>query len=327
MRSGALEGRDASRPPNRSGPRPTGVPMGARRANNQRVLWGERFTRRRVLVGILVVFALADAALAFAVMQADGSTPARAALPFHPVANDFRPDDTQLGQCSDQGCFQQAFGNIAYRQGPKPALALVDEIYGNGSDPACHRVTHLIGAASLARFRGNVTKTLGAGAPTCWSGYYHGVLERSLVKAKSRQPDVARGGVAEPLLGHETHALGRLRLPPRPGARVDDRNRLEPPDLAGGVLEARPLVGPRCVSRRRIHGEHLVVVRLHIDLLARRRPGVSVQLGAAGREAALLPGRHVADPVPGRRRLGADCGELRAGGERLRRLVLPLVRS
>jgi hypothetical protein len=154
------------------------------------VLWGERFTRRRVLVGILVVFALADAALAFAVMQADGSTPARAALPFHPVATDFRPDDTQLGQCSDQGCFQQAFGNIAYRQGPKPALDLVDEIYGNGSDPACHRVTHLIGAASLARFHGNVTKTLGAGAPTCWSGYYHGVLERSLVKAKSRKPDV-----------------------------------------------------------------------------------------------------------------------------------------
>ena len=51
-------------------------------------------------------------------------------------------------------------------------------------------MTHLIGAASLARFGGNVTKTLGAGAPTCWSGYYHGVLERSLVKAKSRQPDV-----------------------------------------------------------------------------------------------------------------------------------------
>ena len=161
-----------------------------RRANNQKVLWGERFTRRRVLVGLLVVFALADATLAFAVMRADGGTPAPTAVPLHPVTNDFRPDDTQLGVCSDEGCFQQAFGNVAYREGPLVALELVDEVYGNGSDPACHRVTHIIGAASLARYKGNVTKTLGAGDPTCWSGYYHGVLERSLVKAKSRKPDV-----------------------------------------------------------------------------------------------------------------------------------------
>jgi hypothetical protein len=148
------------------------------------MLWGERFTRRRVLVGVLVVFALADAGLAFAVMRADGGTAVRAALPLHPVTNEFRLDDTQLNDCADAGCFQQAFGNIAYREGPKVALELVDEVYGNGSDPACHRVTHLIGAASLARFDGNVTKTLGAGEPTCWSGYYHGVLERSLVKTR-----------------------------------------------------------------------------------------------------------------------------------------------
>ncbi len=56
-----------------------------------------------------------------------------------------------------QRCFQQAFGNIAYRDGPKDALALVETVYGNGSDPACHRVTHMIGAASLARFGGDVT--------------------------------------------------------------------------------------------------------------------------------------------------------------------------
>jgi hypothetical protein len=154
------------------------------------MLWGERFTRRRVLVGVLVVFALADAALAFAVMKADGGTGARAALPLHPVTNEFRLDDTQLNGCTDGGCFQQAFGNIAYREGPKVALELVDDLYGNGSDPACHRVVHFIGAASLARFDGNVTKTLGAGEPTCWSGYYHGVLERSLVKTRSRKPAV-----------------------------------------------------------------------------------------------------------------------------------------
>ena len=154
------------------------------------MLWGERVRRRRALVGLLVVFALADAALAFAVVRTDDGQPVRFAQPLHPVAGDFRPDETQLSECSDDRCFQQAFGNIAYREGPKAALALVEDVYGNGSDPACHRVTHFIGAASLARFKGNVTRTLGEGGPTCWSGYYHGVLERSLVKAKSRKPGV-----------------------------------------------------------------------------------------------------------------------------------------
>lgn len=151
---------------------------------------GERYTRRRVLVALLVVFALADVAVAFAVMQAGGDAQARSPLPLHPVTNEFRPDDTTLNDCADTSCFRQAFGNIAYREGPKVALALVEEVYGNGSDPSCHSVMHLIGVASLARFGGNVTKTLGEGGPMCWSGYYHGVLERSLVKTKSRRPAV-----------------------------------------------------------------------------------------------------------------------------------------
>ena len=154
------------------------------------MLWGERFTRRRVLVGLLVLFAVADASLAFAVMRADGSTPARAALPLHPVTNDFRPDDTQLSGCSTQGASSRRSGTSRTAKARLVALRLVDEVYGDGADPACHRVTHMIGAASLARFEGNVTRTLGAGKPTCWSGYYHGVLERSLVKAKSRKPGV-----------------------------------------------------------------------------------------------------------------------------------------
>jgi hypothetical protein len=153
------------------------------------MLWGERVPRRRALVGLLIVFCLLDVALAAAVLGSGGGTAgAQAASPLHPVVADFRPDDTTLTGCSDAGCFQQAFGNVAFRHGPKAALALVDKVYGNGSDPACHRVTHIIGAASLARFDGNVTRTLGEGAPTCWSGYYHGVLERSLVRVKSRRP-------------------------------------------------------------------------------------------------------------------------------------------
>src|SRR5688572_24985891 len=74
------------------------------------MLWGERVTRRRALVGLLVVFALADAALAYAVIQADAGAAVPVAQPLHPVIGDFRPDETRLSDCTDQRCFQQAFG-------------------------------------------------------------------------------------------------------------------------------------------------------------------------------------------------------------------------
>ena len=159
------------------------------RHDNTNVLWGGLGRGRRVVVACLLFFALADVALAFVFLRGDSTAAAQVAQPLHPVAGSFVPDERRVSECTDPRCFQQAFGNIAYRDGPKDALALVETVYGNGSDPACHRVTHMIGAASLARFGGDVTKTLAAGDPTCWSGYYHGVLERSLVKR-----EVAQGG-------------------------------------------------------------------------------------------------------------------------------------
>jgi hypothetical protein len=163
------------------------------------MLWGERARRRRALLGLLALFALADLAFAVIVMRSDGGSQAQAApLPMHPIVGGFVPDGTQLSDCSDPRCFQQAFGNIAFHDGPKPALALARKLFDDGVDPACHRINHFIGAAALVRFNGNVAQALAAGDATCWSGYYHGVLERALVRAKSLQP-AALARVARPL--------------------------------------------------------------------------------------------------------------------------------
>ena len=163
------------------------------------MLWGERVGRRRALFTLLAFFALADIAFAVVVMRSDGGSPAQAAaLPMHPIVGSFVPNDTQLSDCSAARCFQQAFGNISYYEGPKAALALASRLYHGGADPACHRVSHFIGAAALVRFNGNVARALAAGDSTCWSGYYHGVLERALVRAKSVQP-AALAAVARPL--------------------------------------------------------------------------------------------------------------------------------
>jgi Cytochrome C oxidase, cbb3-type, subunit III len=116
----------------------------------------------------------------------------------------FRPDDTRLEGCLDADCRRQAFGNIAYREGPKPALDLFQEKLSDQAVEAdCHRIAHTIGAASLVHHDGNVARALADGRATCWSGYYHGVVERSFVgasrgelPARSRQicadPDIRR---------------------------------------------------------------------------------------------------------------------------------------
>jgi hypothetical protein len=149
-----------------------------------------RVTRRKAIVGILAFFALVELGLAVAVLAKDDSPPKLAtALPMHPVAGGFKPDTTKLEDCDGPRCVEQAFGNIAYYKGPTRALAAFDARYGDFSDPNCHRVAHSIGSASLARNKGNVAKTFAQGSSSCFSGYYHGVLERSLIGVRGYEPE------------------------------------------------------------------------------------------------------------------------------------------
>jgi hypothetical protein len=52
----------------------------------------------------------------------------------------------------------------------------------NGAiEAGCHRIAHTIGSASLVRFHGNIPKAFSEGSSICWSGYYHGILERAFL--------------------------------------------------------------------------------------------------------------------------------------------------
>jgi hypothetical protein len=97
------------------------------------------------------------------------------------VVGPFRPDARRLEGCRDEDCRRQAFGNVAYRDGPKPALDLFEakQRTDAGVEADCHRIAHTIGAASLEHFDGRVAEALAAGRATCWSGYYHGVVEHA----------------------------------------------------------------------------------------------------------------------------------------------------
>jgi hypothetical protein len=145
--------------------------------------------RRPALVALLVVpivliplgaYVVSTGSSSGGLPVAQGAT----AGAFHPIAGGFVPDDRVVAECaSEEACLEQAFGNLAYRQGPRTALALFEERLDVDSvvEKDCHRIAHVIGSASLERFRGNVARTFSVGSPACVSGYYHGILERAFL--------------------------------------------------------------------------------------------------------------------------------------------------
>jgi hypothetical protein len=150
--------------------------------------------RTLVLLVGLVVPALALGAFAVARLGDESPNPASAdILNPHPAAGPFDPDDTSLEDCASaddrRRCFEQAFGNVAYRTSGKEALALMADRGAEQPEikAGCHRIAHTIGAAALARKEGNVGSALADGDSTCWSGFYHGLLERALAPARSTE--------------------------------------------------------------------------------------------------------------------------------------------
>ena len=172
---------------------------------------GARISRRTTAIVLTTLAGAATLALAVSVLAGgdDGPTTVAPALPTHPVASNFKPDATKIEDCSEQTCLEQAYGNLAFRSGPEEALATLEEEIGSTTN-SCHRIAHIIGAASLARFDRNVGRTFAEGSAVCASGYYHGVLERSLVNVASRAASVL-GGVARGLCDDpEVTALAEL---------------------------------------------------------------------------------------------------------------------
>jgi hypothetical protein len=158
---------------------------------------------RLVLLVAPLVLAVAIGGALLAV-RGDASTSAQPsdALNPHPVAGNFEPDDTELASCSDQACWEQAFGNLSYREGPKTAMKVFDQRIAadQNVEAGCHRIVHMIGSAALARYEGNVARAFAEGSSSCWSGYYHGILERALIGAntKSELTTAVRGLCDDP---------------------------------------------------------------------------------------------------------------------------------
>ena len=107
---------------------------------------------------------------------------------FHPIAGRFVADAARVEECDeDRRCLEQAFGNVAYTAGPRAALELFDRLrrVDKTVKADCHRISHTIGSAALARFDGNVAQAFSRGSASCASGYYHGILDRAFAHVQT----------------------------------------------------------------------------------------------------------------------------------------------
>ena len=242
------------------------------------------------------------------------------------VAAGFKPDDTKIADCkpTDFHCYEQAFANISYKDGPKTAL---DEFDKDIKTPGpierdCHRIAHAIGAGALSHFHGNIGQAFVAGRPSCTSGYYHGILERaflgvpqSQLGAKARafcsSPEVRK---SEFIAYQCVHGLGH-------GLMIYTGYDL--PALAAHVRQA-PTGRPAELHGRRLHGELPVVVRRHVALAEGEGPHLSVQLRRREVQVLLLRPGDGADPAQGELQLEEGRGLVPQEREELGQGLLPV---
>ena len=116
----------------------------------------------------------------------------------------FVPDDKKVEDCaSDQACYEQAFGNLAYNDGPKAALDKLQTL--SDTNPlvrgGCHPIAHKLAAGALLKYEGDVGSAFAAGNGTCGSGYYHGLLQWKLAGVRADQvAGVARSACEDPTI-------------------------------------------------------------------------------------------------------------------------------
>ena len=223
----------------------------------------------------------------------------------------FEPNDQKVEDCTDTACYEQAFGNLAYDDGPKKALEELDKLSAtNGTVAAdCHPIAHKIGAGGLLHYKGDVGKAFADGSATCGSGYYHGLLQWKLAGVRADQvAGIASTVCKDPKI--EANAFIYYQCNHGLGHGLMLYTGLDLPAGARLLPQAADRDGLGHVQRRRLHGEPELVLRAALEVAEQEEPALPLQqqVREAAGQALLLPARHLAHPPVRPRQLEEDLG-------------------
>jgi mono/diheme cytochrome c family protein len=225
----------------------------------------------------------------------------------------FEPNDQKVDDCKDTTCYEQAFGNMAYNDGPKAALQKLASLSSsNGSVSAdCHPIAHKIGAGGLLYFKGDVGKAFADGDATCGSGYYHGLLQWKLAGVSADQVSSVASTVCKaPEI--ETNAFIYYQC-----------NH----GLGHGLMLYTALDLPRALDycHKLQTEEDSIMCSGGVFMENQSSSFVQQQVRRPQRQALLLPARHIAHPPVRPRQLDEDGRLVPQGRAGLDPVLLPVV--
>ena len=94
-----------------------------------------------------------------------------------------------VGANATFSCSKKHFALLTQQAGIKPALVALKQEYVKNPEIVsdCHQLSHTIGNNAVDHYEGNIAKAFLDGDSFCWSGYYHGVVERAITRIGETQ--------------------------------------------------------------------------------------------------------------------------------------------
>ncbi len=93
-----------------------------------------------------------------------------------------------IGASANFACSMERWERTTLAFGASSAMKGLRTAYARSAEVAsdCHQLSHVIGNASVALHDRNIAAAFAEGDSFCWSGYYHGVVERAIVEVGER---------------------------------------------------------------------------------------------------------------------------------------------
>jgi hypothetical protein len=114
------------------------------------------------------------------------------------------------GGCTSFSCYRDRYDCMTRQQEPEAALADLKAAYDTSpvAKSQCHQLIHVIGRAAADKYP-DISEAYRHGDHFCWSGYYHGVMERLISNARRDGKNLAEfmNSICQGVPGRERYSF------------------------------------------------------------------------------------------------------------------------